>query len=270
MISFKYNNKSTNDFNLFIVSFDSIDTIQSGLTKEVIKGESNNDRLIPNHLSSKFLGNIAFKRALIKQTEEAFTKSEIEIITSWLTSSKTPRELEVVYSENYNYENGEVVYYNGLFTDIEYKVAANGIVGIIFTFTNDSSFCYVIEHEDYIITKDTTLVFNCNSDCLEDYTYPLITLKYNDVTNNYSDITINDINYHCLSMIPYSIDNQTKIVRRNNKVINLEDIFKEDSDIGWIKLLSGVNNLPISASSYPINVSITTKTLKKLGELYEY
>lgn len=275
MIHFEYNNSSTLDRNLILVDFDSRDSLDSGLNREIIKGSTTSVRHTANHLGSKFTNVITFTKALVKSDETAFTRDELSSIAGWLTSPGYPKPLKVTY------DNGDTVYYNGLFTGLQYKTAGCGVIGIIFTFTNNSPFCCIEETKTYQLTENGSIEFECHTDCHEDYCFPVVALKYNGTENTHAVITFtNDdisnsrhsVSYKCLSSLEYMIENEKRMISSAiSDSLNYNEIgWNSDSDIGWLRLSSGANTFDISSTAYPVTITITNKTPKKLGELYDY
>lgn len=275
MIHFEYNNTSTLDRNLILADFDNKDSLDSGLSREILKGDTTSARYTANHLGSKFTNVITFTKALVKSDETAFTRDELSSIAGWLTSPRYPKPLKVTY------ENGKTIYYEGLFTNLQYKTAAIGVIGIIFTFTNNSPFCYIEETKTYILAENGSIEFECHTDCLEDYCFPAVSLKYNGTENSHAVITFTNenisnsshsVSYKCLSSLNYMIDNEKRMLSSTiSDSLNYNEIgWNSDGDIGWLRLVSGTNTFDISSTAYPVTITITNKTPKKLGELYDY
>lgn len=270
---FTYNEKSTEDFGVIVASFEGLDEIDSGLQRTILKGESTEYRYIPNHFGVQYSGVIEFTGALIKPDGTSFTEAEIRSISKWLTSSKLPSYLE------YKGSNENTYLYKGLFTDIRYKHAVQGIVGIIFTFTNDSPFLYSMENNSYTISAtDTIINYNCGSDLLEAYCYPTIDITYTG-TENYANISITNITDNqniftlkCLSNAKMTIDCNHQIITTANGTFAYEDYgLDDDTYIYWPRLLSGTNQLKISCDADgDIIINIRCITPKKAGDLFEY
>lgn len=275
MIHFEYNNLSTADKNLLIVDFEEKDNLESGLNREILKSETNSARFNSNYLGTKYTNVITFTKSLVKADESAFTRDEISSIAGWLTSPKYPRTLKVTDDDNH------IIYYEGLFTSLQYKTAGIGVIGITFTFTNNSPFCYIEETDSYELTQNGSIEFLCHSDCYEDYSYPAVSLKYNGTENDYARITFKNeqitninhsVSYKCLSHLEYRVDNEKRMLKSAiSDDIGYEEIgWSADSDVGWLRLINGKNIFDITSTAYPVTITITNKSPKKLGELYDY
>lgn len=268
-MNFTYNNISTISKSLLVVDFDAKESLESGLKREVIKGDTNSCRLVANHFGTNYTSTINFTKALVKSDYSAFTQSEIRSINKWLTSPKTPKKMEVTYSNTTN-----ILY--GLITDIQYQTAGIGVVGIVFTFEADSPFMYVLETQEYTISQAQDIQFTCNSDNGEDYTYPTLKLNYTATSGTTSDITVKSITdsnkqmtTKVLRQVPIYIDSNHQILKNDLNTATFSSV-GWTGDIYWLRLKSGVNTLNISATNYPCTVKITCLSMQKVGEIYEY
>ena len=290
---FEYSGKSTNDFGVIVGSIEHSSTLSSGLEREIIKGETTDYRLVPNHFTTKYTSVIEFRRTLIKLNGSVFTPLERERIVSWLTSPKTPRKM-ITYNYACSNQGEKVVEYNGIFTNIEYETIAGGIYGITFTFTNDSPFVYEKLEREYTLTeaaKNPGLTLNIESHNEEYYTYPVVEIKYDGKDQNSSKVTIinhtdsnktNEDNtgqsnsqcqmdLECLSKSPLTIDCKNLIVKGTNSSMSYEQLgWAEKDDIYWLRFLNGENELEVIATAYPINLKISCDILRKAGELFDY
>lgn len=271
-MKFTYDGKSTDDFDVFVASFETVDELTSGLTREVIRSEFNTVNSIPNHIGVKYSEPIEFTRALIKKDESEFTEMEIRAIAKWLTSPKIPMDMLITASCD---DNGKTYLYKGLFTDIKYKVA-NGIVGIVFTFTNESPFLYEIKEDLKTVSEETTWNYVCDSDEAYEYSYPKLEITYigeNDSTTlSLTNITDNSKSFS----IPLSKNNTVTIDSKKQIIANMDNSFKftdfmdENEQVYWLRLVDGTNELNISSDNYPCEIKITNHEIRKAGEIYEY
>lgn len=270
-MKFTYNGQSTDDFNVIVSSFDFTDELTSGLTREIIRSEFNTVNPIPNHMGAKYSEPIEFTRALIKKDESEFTEMEIRAIVKWLTSPKVPMDMLVTASCD---DNGKTYLYKGLFTDIQYKVA-NGIVGIIFTFTNNSPFLYEIKEETKVITEEITWNYECSSDEAYDYCYPKLEIIYTgDSESTLTLVNTTDNNMSFSIKLekdnPVTIDCKNQIVKNASGTLPITDFMNENNQIYWLRLIDGINTFNISATDYPCEIKITNYEIRKAGEIYEY
>lgn len=272
-MNFEYNNKSTDDFGLMVVSFDTIDTLESGLQREIVKGESTDHRIIPNFFGAKYSSAIEFTRTLVKKDETSFSRQEISDITRWLTGNKLPKQLVCHISDT------ETEIYNGFFTNIQYKTAGIGIVGIIFTFTNDSPFIRIPIEKTFTLDASKTISLNCDHDLEYDYIYPTLTLCYNSTNNNSSVVAISNLtddnrqmpSMTLLSKLNTKIDCQKLTVSDPTGHVSYDTMGWTDiDDIYWLRLKRGENKIKIVTVYTPLIVTFSYTLLKKGGELFEY
>lgn len=272
-MKFTYDGKSTDDFDVFVASFETVDELTSGLTREVIRSEFNTVNSITNHIGVKYSEPITFTRALVKKDESEFTLDEIRAVAKWLTSPKVPMDMLVTASCN---NNGKTYLYKGLFTDIQYKIA-NGIAGIIFTFTNNSPFLYEVKEEVKTLTGHTTWYYECSSDEAYDYCYPKLEITYKGTSeetkmyfNNVTDKNSFTINLKKDNTVV--IDCKNQIIKDNSGAISITDLINENNQIYWLRLVDGTNRFDIASeySKYPCEIKITNYEIRKAGEIYEY
>ena len=271
-MKFTYDGRSTDDFDVFVASFETVDELTSGLTREVVRSEFNTVNSIPNHMGAKYSEPIEFTRALIKKDESEFTSTEIRAIAKWLTSPKVPMDMLVTASCD---DSGKTYLYKGLFTNITYKVA-NGIAGIVFTFTNNSPFLYEVKEDILTIEEDTIWNYVCESDEAYDYSYPKIEITYtgnsNTATLSLSNITDNNKSFSIALTKDntVTIDSKKQIITNMDNSLKFTDFMDENGQVYWLRLIDGINELSISSDSYPCEIKITNNEIRKAGELYEY
>ena len=176
---FTYDEKFSEDYcgGLFVAKFEKIDELQSGLTREILKGETNSYRHIANHFGTKYTDTINFKCSVMKKDFSPFTMTEINDVNKWLTSPKYPRHLCFISCE------GKAYYYNGLFTEVTYEYASNGVMAINYVFVNSSPFMYESYSETVEISggsgsSSLVIDINCDSGLAYDYIYPEFTFQY--------------------------------------------------------------------------------------------
>lgn len=176
---FTYDEKFSEDYcgGLFVAKFEKIDELQSGLTREILKGETNSYRHVANHFGTKYTDTINFKCSVMKKDFSPFTMTEINDVNKWLTSPKYPRHLCFISCE------GKAYYYNGLFTEVTYEYASNGVMAINYVFVNSSPFMYESYSETVEISggsgsSSLVIDINCDSGLAYDYIYPEFTFQY--------------------------------------------------------------------------------------------
>ena len=180
---FTYEGKKLSDFNLIMVDFDESTDIVLAMNREIIRGESTKYRSIQNHLGTKYSENLEFEIHLMKDPcvvdteyhKYELSREELQEISRWLTSTHYPSRLE------FEYETSQIqdIHYCGLFSKIESYANGDVLMGLRLTFTNDSSFGYSNEtvNTETLNSGQKSITINNNSDLLQDYLYPQISLK---------------------------------------------------------------------------------------------
>lgn len=278
---FTYNGRSMESLGtkLRIVSFNNADEIDTGLERELIKGEVTKYRYRANHLGAKYSDVISFTINVMKdpciypQNELAFSTNEIRNVTSWLTSPATPR-LFHMYDNSNAMAHDELLDYYGVFTNIDYHVINGKVYGLILTMTCDSPFAYTQEIVKELPANSTTTIKN-NSDELESYIYPYIEIyptantdfTFQNVTDKKS-ITFtgllknNTVYMDCQSLILKQLAGNVSGVSGASQIgftdLGVTDVGK----IYWPRLVSGNNSIKITGSA---TVTLKYRELRKVG-----
>ena len=167
----QYESFNSEELGLMICSFDYSNDLSSGQEKTITWGETNSYRQIPNSGRAEYSGKTEFQLSLCKCDESAFTELEIRNINKLLTSAKTPRKLTYTYDD-------KTIIYKGFVHSPVYKKASKGVIGLTYTFSNNSPFCY--EYKEHTISmvanNEVSLIFE--NDDSESYIYPIITVEY--------------------------------------------------------------------------------------------
>lgn len=269
MSGFIYNGKSTESIlssPLILASFDSIDSIK-GSERNGENGETTILRPISNEYGTTY-SNTPFEYSLVKQNGEIINKEEQVVIERWLTSSKFSQNLQIIDL------NGNIVCtYCGKFMSTNWKPCGNGWAGVVFSF--ESKFPYPFKEFEYTyeIRGEETIDLNCDSDELEEYIYPIITITEPNETAQVSIMNITDesnkmeitayhelpMTFDCLHCIPS--DGTT------NGIISYADLGWTDvGNIYWLRLLPGINKIKINGNA---DVTISFKCpFKRVGGWY--
>lgn len=260
-----YNNKTSDDYGLIVCYFETIDRIESGLTRTVEFGTSNNYRYIPSSSSVSYEGQINFKINFIKKDSSTFTMSEIRTYNNWLMGSSIPKELKCDYDD-------KQLLYNGIFTNVEY-IITSGIIGLEYTFTNNSPFVYKKYYEEFNVNANNSITINCDTDLLEGYIYPKFTIEQNGIDEEEIKIVNKSDRSNSMSIIikdslPIVVDCLHQIISDGLNQVNFRDLgWTDSSDIYWLRLLPGSNTLLINKTC---KIKMELLLPLKVGVLYEY
>ncbi len=269
---FKYNNKCLRDFGFIMAKPDEEDNF--GLSKSIVKGTTNPHRSIALHMGSYYEDVLTLNFFLIKDVvndKDDFKISfdELRNLQTWLTSPKLPQSL---YIETYD---NKCIEYVGLFSDIT-AVEYNELNGLKATFTCDSPYAF----EKLIITGKNGNVrrISCNTDELDEYIYPIISIKPNSVgtfsiynkqtddtlqittTEEYDEIIIDERFQRILgdgsplsfADVGWSVDT----------VIDYYSTASNAFTIPWLRIQPGVNLLTFTGDA---KFNVTCKVPMKLG-----
>lgn len=258
MAGFIYNGKSTKDIlsssELILCTFDGIDSV-SGHQREDITGETTISRPIANEYGTQY-EPLEIEYGLIKKDHTVITSEEQRTIEKWLTSPKISQELTVIDCQG-NPIDG---IYHGKFISTEWYPVGGGWAGFMFNFKNNTAYPTKHFEQTYSINSSGTITIDCETDELEEYVYPTITVvqsssstatvSITNVTDNSNKMTIQTrrnlpMIFDCLHCIPK--DGTT------SGIITYQDLGWDDvGNIYWPRLLPGRNTLRVEG-----NVQIT-------------
>lgn len=267
MSGFIYKNKSTDTIlsssKLILVSFDVLDSIQ-GSDRESVTGESTLTRPISNEYGTTNK-NLVFEYALVKSNYQPFTDDEQIIVERWLSSPKFSSDLNII-----DCNENVTATYCGKFTQTTWRICGGGWAGVTFTFENNSAYPKRHFSNTYSITDGETININCETDELEEYIYPVISITQpnetasvtiKNITDNNNSFTIN-----ALDRLQIKIDCKHCILKdaTTNGVINFNDLGWNDvGNIYWLRLLPGNNEIQITGTC-DIEISYDS-SYKKVG-----
>lgn len=277
-LSFTYNGFSTIDKNLILCADSGADSISLLPDREMVMGNTNYLRNETFGISSKYSDVLSLEIMLIKDPQiydcqhvQAFTRSELREITSWLTSPNIPMLLE--FEDCEENDDGVPVDFFGNFTNVTSFTAGN-LYGIKATFQCNAPWGYTKEQiYSSTISGSGNLTINNTSDDWESSVYPYIILSD---TQNETVVIENKTDNGKFSLkternIDVYIDCRRLMVQK--PIENGYDLVRF-SDLGWTtdtldtlywpRLIHGRNELSITGNC---RVVIKCRYPRKVGEL---
>lgn len=267
MSGFIYKDKSTDTIlassKLVLVSFSRLESI-IGVTRESIVGNTTLTRPFPNEYGTT-TDSLVFDYALVKVNNKPFTNEEQIEVERWLSSPKFSSKLQIIDN------NGlETALYYGKFTKTEWHPCIGGWAGVTFTFENKGAYPYKHFSHTFNINERGTITFNCESDELEEYIYPVISITATENTEQVTIVNITDNNnvlsLRALDRLEIIMDCDICMLKDAtvDGVINFSDIGWSDiGNIYWLRLVPGENILEITGT---ININISYDApYKKVG-----
>lgn len=274
---FIFNGKSLRDFGFIMVNPDTND--DSGITKEILKGDITSVRPTANHYGTKYSKPITLYFLIIKNVCDnkynlKINDDELRSVQKWLSSSKLPKLLQMQSFD------GDVYEYFGIFNEISSK-KVNGLVGLNLTFTCDSPFAYKTKTINIECTssENQEKVILCDSDELEDYVYPIVYVNPQSRIFSFENKTEGrtmsfSLNKDYTNIL---IDCKSKRIIGDDHVLTLSDAgvslteFTDYNNINtgisklyWFRLLPGYNDIKCSGDC---NIQIEYKVPLKIGGL---
>ena len=200
------------------------------------------------------------------------TYEEQVIIERWLTSPKFSSDLYVI-----NDNEDILATYCGKFVRTSWRPWEDGFIAVDFTFENNSAYAKE-KHNFYYegLSDNWTFMVDCDTDELEEYTYPVITITNPDgghivLTNTTDTGAINSIDVLTHQDVPMVIDCRHCILTDGvtNATLSFDDIGWTDvGNIYWPRLLPGVNTFTVDKPCQ-IEMSFETVSKKVGGWLYD-
>lgn len=274
---FTYNGYSSEDFGLMLGGFNVNEDIPLGLSRNILKGEMNRYRKIPNFMGTSYVDVLQFTISLIKdpcenanQEDMVFTEDEVDEITTWLTSPNYP-----ILFHMYDYEPDVYAKYDyfAVVSDIQPQVLSGDVIGFTVSFVTNSPYAWT-EKRTFNITDNTedeehTEVITINTSERLSPIYPVITITpYISAPSNYIDVTLTnerdggEMTLHLLKDIT-TIDCQHTMIKGTAGLLSFEDLGIADVDnIYWFRLWHGDN--PIKVTGYA-DIKIEYREPRKVG-----
>lgn len=197
----KYNDLYSNDLNpgpdlICNLAFDSDDGgTDSWLNREAVASETYRGEFKRVH-NYKYTDTLSPQFTFMKEDFSDFTLTEQRAVLAWLTSKSTASYLSVYYGDCES-DSAELAYeLLGGFTEIElYKMGNGRVVGIVATFESVAPYAFspvkseyrdLIGHSTYNLCP-YTLTIKCNTDEVNSYIYPKITMTQSSVAIEMKD-----------------------------------------------------------------------------------
>ena len=262
MSGFYYNGHSTANIlqdlsgeELLLVSADGMVDRVTGVERESVEGDPTISRPIVNEYGTN-AEHLTFTYALMKRNGEDYSPAEQRLVEKWLTSPKFSSDLTL-----FDCDGVEFMHYYGKFTTTEWLVHEN-FLAVIFTFTVNGSYGY--EHHTQNINfggdlenpdADWSFTLTCESDELEEWVYPNMTISKVDVdhdvsftlTNETDPGTTNTMSINTARKDTFYIDCQNCIISEDSGLVNFRDLGWNDvGNIYWLRLKPGENTITVN------------------------
>lgn len=240
---------------LFICEFETITSLPS-MSREVIKGEINKHRNVPNYFGVKDSDSLVLPIGMVKKTGKPFSIAERDVIEGWLTDNDIPKPFII------NDGNGKTSSFNGMVTSYEWRAVGSYIIGINFYLECDSKYYY-----KNVVAKDTITSFGnyvVYNESRELETYPIITVENKrDVSTVFKIKNSKDDSFFEVSLKGsevVTIDSRLCMIKTGQ---SYEELGLDNKEyINWPKLYKGNNLLLCKGGDFDIT---TEFKVRKLG-----
>lgn len=240
-----------------------------GSERESIEGERTYYRPIANEYTTLYSDVLEFDVPMIR-CQGFISYEEQRVIETWLTSPRLSRVMTIKDTEDSSYN----IKYRGKVIKTEWYPYPDGFYGFSFTFRCTTPYPFVSKHFDHTSTsaERTLLTFLSDSDELEDYIYPVLTLQ--STSSGSSQHTIKIINrtddgksfsiyinagatiiMDCRNLRITS-DDGTLVDYRNISWDNIENVY-------WIRVIAGRNQW-VCEGDFHIDIDFESP-IKKVG-----
>lgn len=252
MSGFIYNGQSTatilTDSSLMLASFETVEEV-TGHERSSILGNYTISRPIANEYGTQY-EKVSFEYTLMKQNLEPFDEDEQTTIETWLSSPKYDSDLQLIDCNGY-VQN----IYTGKFISTRWISTIGGWAGVTFTFECNSAYAHQHYTHSYTVEGSKTISIDCETDELEEYTYPVITLYTTSganqivITNNTDDE--NEMTVNLPNRLNVVIDCNHCILSDGTTagIVSFEDIgWEEIGNIYWLRLSAGTNTIYVTGN----------------------
>ncbi len=275
--SLVFNNIPSDNFGLIAVYSESQTERDTGLTRELKKGETNLSRIKANHYGAQYTNVIEFEFMLMhKNLNEDFTVSESRAVNNWLQPDGYCHML--MFNTDQNVENVHYMAICTSITDIYYKGHNCKRVH----FMCDSAFGYSPQRHRFIEGSANGADFDIVNDSDSEYCYPTVKIicanSYNGdvtITNHTDNESSVSFNFKEVSVVQDSkilvVDNlKMGITDGVGKLVSLHKIGWEipkdilSKNFYWLRFTRGLNELKLVGDC---NLEITYQFIRKAGQI---
>lgn len=242
---------------LYILKSNETSELDIGLDREEIKGDTTASRPIANDYATKYSSTIQFGILLVKSDCSDMTVTEQRKIAKWLTSPNTYKKLEFI-------KDGKTAAFYVMAKCLSYRpFIVNGVNGINVTFTCDSPFMYQDVTQTYTVKDGDIITFENNSDCEDDYSYPIWELnseiKQNILLTLMNNYTNESVTFLLKQNDRLEIDSNACTVRLASELVPIHKIgWESPEDICFPKLINGENQISITIKpANKLSISLT-------------
>lgn len=268
---FVYDGKSSADYDLVIGGFGS-DDIEMGLSRNILKGEQNKFRPVPNHMGTVYSDVLKFQVSLIKNPcgdNPVFSEDEVEEINAWLTSPDYP-----LLFHTYGDEDNNLKYdYYGIFSDVDAETFGGKVIGLNYEFTTNAPYAWsnLIE-KTFDCAGSTVINIDVQNDDRRQFIYPMIKIKgVGEIgSGNGTHIVIKnetdggrELKIDSNRLAEITIDSGKSKIMDRAKLLSFEELGIGDIDyIYWPRLYNGRNKLIITGDA---EITFSYREPRKVG-----
>lgn len=259
---FQYDGVSSKEYHLTMCNTEnsSMEDADMGLNLDILYDASSAP--LRYEYSVKYNETISFLMMVVKDNYSYFTRNEVRDISKWLTGRKTAAWLTIIDT---GYDD---INYLCRVTGIQARKIASETYALLLTWTSASPYAYSNEetYTYHITQKNQEIHIYCDSDDINDYVYPYLTIEtLNNATDTISIVNKNDNDRltRIRGLTKYEIitlDNQKGIINTNIHSKRMLPLFETRK---WFRLLSGENVIVVNGNC---KITVSFRCPRKVGE----
>lgn len=279
-LTFAFNGKSSDLYNLYMGWRSAEEEWSAGLDREIVKGEMNVVRHVPNLYGVKYADVLTLEFDIFHQDGSAFDQRESRNINNWLMQD-TYKRFKV------NDNNTENVYYKAICTSIQ-DLTIGRWNGKHVTMTCDSPFAYTGEVKRKMNALESgELLFSLSNNSDDGIYYPCFTIVCDseyDGDVEIMNITEGKTMLFKMADIPATEEGKvlnvdslhTMITDADEKLVPLykigwqmdvdENDALQSTEMYWLRLVEGINKFSIIGNA---KVIFTISFPRKVGQINE-
>ena len=259
---YTFNGISSSKYNVMLCSFESsyLDR-ETGLNYETNRTDITVNKPTVQVYNKKYSDVLQFDITLIRNNQEEFSAAERREIVSWMTSPDSPTLFTITDCEDDGVKYHENIEYFCVCVGCSEKFV-NGVVGLVFSMECNAPYGFSpIETTNFISTTSTTVTINNTSDELNQYYYPIITVR---ATGN-GTVKFTNNQFPDESMEIQMVTGQSLTIDNMlGNIVDESDLFdySTDTNLVWLKLKHGENKITITGNA---TGSIKCRYVRKVG-----
>lgn len=247
---FIYDGVSSLDYGLLMCELDSsgVSDESTGLNLEVFFDQIGSSANRADY-GAAYAEVLEFPCTVVKEDGSYFSRAESRELLEWISGKRNFRWLKIYDGDN------DTLNYLCRATSITKKKVGSDVLGYTIVWTCNSPYAYSDEVTltETVLAADHECTISNDSDEINDYLYPIVTITPSNACNTLSIENLSDIKFTGDTPRRLEISdvaaNETITIDCKNRIItssNSTRYIGEDFNLNWLRLLPGENNLVLN------------------------